>query len=83
VSVSGPIRKIVHQGGNAVVGSSGATDVEILSMSDEADLILHNGKFTTLDRSNPAASAVAIATDSSPRLVATKISCGWLARIHV
>jgi len=29
-------------------------------MPEAADLFLHNGKITTLDRSNPAASAVAI-----------------------
>ncbi|HDR8880611.1 TPA: hypothetical protein QDA74_006173, partial [Burkholderia territorii] len=27
----------------------------------QPDLILHNGRFTTLDRSNPVATAVAIA----------------------
>ncbi|MDB5394762.1 MAG: hypothetical protein JWM91_2268 [Rhodospirillales bacterium] len=30
-------------------------------MTDTPDLVLHNGRFTTLDRSNPIASAVAIA----------------------
>ncbi|MCG5074884.1 amidohydrolase family protein, partial [Paraburkholderia tagetis] len=29
--------------------------------SPQPDLILHNGRFTTLDRSNPTATAVAIA----------------------
>ena len=29
-------------------------------MADAPDLILHNGRFTTLDRTNPTASAVAI-----------------------
>jgi predicted amidohydrolase YtcJ len=32
-----------------------------------ADLILKKGRFATLDRSNPGASAVAIPTASSPR----------------
>ncbi len=32
-----------------------------------ADIILYNGKFTTLDRTNPAASAVAIKDGILPR----------------
>jgi predicted amidohydrolase YtcJ len=37
------------------------------------DLILHRGRFTTLDRSNPTASAVAITNACSPPSGATKM----------
>ena len=36
-----------------------------------ADLILRNGRFTTLDRANPIANAVAITTGPSQRSGAT------------
>ena len=36
-------------------------------MNTHPDLILHNGRFTTLDRSNPVASAVAIKDGTLPR----------------
>ena len=32
-----------------------------MTQTGTPDLILHNGRFTTLDRANPTASAVAIA----------------------
>ena len=35
-------------------------------MSTAPDIILHRGLFTTLDRANPTASAVAIAAPSTP-----------------
>ncbi|AOF92925.1 amidohydrolase [Sinorhizobium sp. RAC02] len=45
----------------ALTLGSAATQAQQESRSMTADLILHNGRFTTLDRSNPQASAVAIA----------------------
>jgi hypothetical protein len=48
--------------------------------TDTPDLILHNGRFTTLDRANPTASAVAIKdgrfTARGPR---PKTCCRWPA----
>lgn len=37
-----------------------------------ADIILRHGNFTTLDKTNPAASAVAVKDDSSSRWAAKK-----------
>jgi predicted amidohydrolase YtcJ len=51
-------------GGAAAIALGGATPAQSQPQQDglamTADIILHNGRFTTLDRANPNASAVAI-----------------------
>jgi hypothetical protein len=44
------------------------------------DLILFNGRFTTLDRSKPTATAVAVSQGASAPSAATAKSCPWPAR---
>jgi hypothetical protein len=50
------------------------------SSATTPDLILHHGRFTTLDRANPTASAVAIADGKFRRSVVTRKSSPWLVQ---
>src|SRR5687767_523951 len=57
---SRPNRRTVVAGLGAVVGGLHATPSEPQSMSSSAELVLYNGRITTLERQKPESEAVAM-----------------------